>query len=80
MSYVFQTGFAYAIAAPEEQRSETSQSLAETEIPPCGRNDTKVLRHPRFSCHSSTLVSLSCRVKRDISVYGGGRGSSLRSE
>ena len=35
MSYVFQAGFAYAMAAPEEQRqSKTSQSVAEIEIPP----------------------------------------------
>ena len=39
MSYVFQTGFAYALAAPEEQPRETSRAMAEIEIPPCGRND-----------------------------------------
>ena len=39
MSYVFQTGFAYALAAPEEQQRETSQTMAETEFPPYARND-----------------------------------------
>ena len=39
MSYVFQTGFAYALAAPEEQPRETSRSMAEIEIPPYARND-----------------------------------------
>ena len=48
------------MAAPEEQRlSEESRSVAETEIPPYGRNDTSPLGH--FHCPDNE--SLHSRFK-----------------